>query len=880
MDQERPERAWPLVCVLACLVILVVAWPRSRDQVARFGPPERPGRRAAAGPSSASTAPATWTEAVGAYPQSATDVGQVAKARDLQLAAVSGKLASCPIPLTSAPLSVTHVALPLSESSLRVEPPTHESATGDLEVPREEAGPLSGADFPPAESVASEEKLAATDILPAFDAPENLNAVGDPVGLSDPDELAMDCRRGTSRPAWDGRWPEPTQLLDRLDAVAWDCDTGPWARRAIRRVRRLNSASSPEELLSIFERLDASVREAARLAAGLEDFDLAARLRQAQHALDRRVALWRLAQKAGGLSTTVHDPVRVGVTRLSECLGRAADMPGDPAVVRQWTEYLELDAVEQLIADKAPNDRQALQTQARRTLRRLDHPGLSLDQRALLAGEPFVQLRSELRRQAAEPLDLRAVLAHVEQYECTGTPHDAQRVTEDRMLLERSPKAAQRELASLLAARYRDANVRLVVTGEMIERMLPDREPEFQWVRDRVMGTPVRGQSLTSAELGVRLIPDSSRLRMTLEVEGLVSALTKSKTGPATFWSDSQSVYVATKEVEVGPAGLRVSPAEVDVDNAIRLRSVSTTLDVIPLIGAVAQEVAQSQHEKSQPEMRREVERKVARQASRKIDEEVDGRLDELEAKLRDRVFAPLAGLSLSPKLVDCRTTEARMTVRLRLAHDDQLAGHTCRPWAPSDSLVSCQVHESALNNAIQRMGLDGGTFTLAEVRSRLAEALHAPEILENDPGRDDVQVTFAAADAVRVRCREGRLAVHLSIARLSKSPSVWKDFQVRAVYRPNAEGLRAELVRDGIVELDAAYSLRSQIPLRGVFSKVFHRDEAWKLTPDRLADDPRMADLAVTQLVIEDGWIGIALGPRRAESRPAVAQRGAVDVD
>jgi len=420
----------------------------------------------------------------------------------------------------------------------------------------------------------------------------------------------------------------------------------------------------------------------------------------------------------------------------------------------------------------------------------------------------------------------------------------------------------------------------VVITEALLDRMMPEREPEHQWVRDRVMGTPVRGQSVTSAEVGVRLIPDPKRLRLALEIAGRVSAVTASTAGPATFWSDSWSNYVAEKEIELGTWGLRMQPAEVRVDNRVRLRSLSTTLDVIPLIGTVAQEVAQSQHQKNQPKISREVEQKVAAQAKEQIDEEVGAALGDLDAKLKRRVFGPLAALSLGPEMLETQTTESRLSMRLRLAADEQLAGHTCRPWAPSDSLASCQIHESALNNLIEQMELDGGTFTQAEVRRRIAEVFNSPEILERDPGREDVEITFAAEDAVRVRCRDGRVAIALSIARLKKSPRVWADFQVRAFYRPESDGLRAELVRDGIVHLDAVKSARAQIPLRGVFSKTFSRQQPWKLTPERLADDPRMADLAVTQLVIEAGWIGVALGPKRVDSQPLVAQRDGADVD
>jgi hypothetical protein len=68
------------------------------------------------------------------------------------------------------------------------------------------------------------------------------------------------------------------------------------------------------------------------------------------------------------------------------------------------------------------------------------------------------------------------------------------------------------------------------------------------------------------------------------------------------------------------------------------------------------------------------------------------------------------------------------------------------------------------------------------------------------------------------------------------------------------------ELVRDGVIHFPSG---GAQLALRGVFSRVFAKDSAWQLVPRQIVDDPRFSDTAITQLVIDDGWIGIALGPK-----------------
>ena len=81
--------------------------------------------------------------------------------------------------------------------------------------------------------------------------------------------------------------------------------------------------------------------------------------------------------------------------------------------------------------------------------------------------------------------------------------------------------------------------------------------------------------------------------------------------------------------------------------------------------------------------------------------------------------------LLLDPTVLSAKTTERRFEMRIRLAGPDQLGGHTPRPQAPSDSLASVQIHESLLNNMLERLELNGQTFDLAGLNRRLSERMH-----------------------------------------------------------------------------------------------------------------------------------------------------------
>ena len=191
--------------------------------------------------------------------------------------------------------------------------------------------------------------------------------------------------------------------------------------------------------------------------------------------------------------------------------------------------------------------------------------------------------------------------------------------------------------------------------------------------------------------------------------------------------------------------------------------------------------------------------------------------------------------LLLDPMMMAAETTEKRFSMRIRLAGPDQLGGHTPRPQAPADSLASVQIHESMLNNILERLELDGQTFDLAGLGQRLAQRLHRYQPKPVDPDQEDVKIGFAAKDAVHVRCHEGRVEITLAIARLTKGPRKWKDFQVRAFYRPVVQGRAVDLARDGIVQLiGPRMNAGSQIALRGVFSRSSRRRSRFTPRPSR----------------------------------------------
>jgi len=672
-------------------------------------------------------------------------------------------------------------------------------------------------------------------------------------------------------------WEEPAHLLFQLDELKQHEITQGWAVEASASVRKLGPAISvgAAETTEILQHLEQLTREASSLLTKVSDETLAQNLSRTARALERRITVWKQIGQMGGMAAADAPTPAIDPRSFSKCLNEIDQLTSNSSEGTAWRKYLLIESLREWAVRHRNNDERLPRELALQVLKRLNQMSVTSHQRQFLTSGPMAALHQEMLRHTAEPVDSNRLLQHLENYEKSGLPSDARLLARDCQFLAVSSGVSQQELGERIEMHYRNANLRIAVTAELLNRMIPKREPQYAPVSDTIQGVPVRGQSLMANEITMRMIPDPHHVRMALEVNGEVASLTRSTAGPATFYSDSESSYIARKPLEISLRGIRMGETEVAVDNSSQLRSIATDFDRMPIIGQMARNLAHSQHDQKMPAANAEVREKIAAKAKDRVDRETTEQISVAAKRLNDEVLGPMDQLLLDPMMVAAETTEKRFSMRIRLAGPDQLGGHTPRPQAPADSLASVQIHESMINNVLQRLELDGQTFDLAGLGQRLAERLHRFHPKPVDPDQADVKISFVAKDAIHVCCNDGRLEITLAIARLSKGSRKWKDFQVRAFYRPVVQGRSVDLARDGIVQLiGPRMNAGSQIALRGVFSKVFSQKEPIHATPESFVKNPKLEGVVVTQFVIDDGWIGAAISPQRTVTAQAAATK------
>ncbi|HEY5312124.1 MAG TPA: hypothetical protein VIK18_06375, partial [Pirellulales bacterium] len=626
-----------------------------------------------------------------------------------------------------------------------------------------------------------------------------------------------------------------------------------WAERAAALVRELIASGSPAE-----GQADAILVELRSLAAAPGNFLAAApsgaeraNLNKARFALSRRLDIWRRVIDRQS-PTAQRAELEHDAQRLELCLAEVEHQTPADAAGASWREYLLLDALRQLAASPSAAERREL---ARSALERMQSAALSASQREFLAGKPLVDLRTELRSWTAEPVDTRQLLEHLELFEQSGLPSHAQLLAEDFNRLAASTNRIDDDLARWIDTDYRNANVRISLSPEFLNRLVPPQQPRLARVKDLFMGHPTEGWSETDTRVGFRLIPDARRLHVAIEARGQTHAEADTTNGPVMLRTHSDSQFVGWKEVTIGADGVQSVPAEAEADSSPRLRWVKTDLDFIPIVGSVVRDFARSQHEESQEKVRRQTRLKIRREVTEQIDSQLAPRIARANERLQQHLVDPLDGLGMQAVVIEARTSADRLTTRLRLAGDSQLAGSGPRPRAPAGCLASVQMHESLLNNVCQQLHWEGRTLTLVKLREELASKLRVQ--LGPSPANlpHDLTVTFAAANAIHLVCDDGHVQLNLAFARLQKSPESFRNFVVRVHYKPDLDAPAGRLVRDGTVQLiGARLRPKAQLALRGIFSKAFPPSRSMQIIPAGITDRPGLADLRVVQFEIRDG--------------------------
>lgn len=477
--------------------------------------------------------------------------------------------------------------------------------------------------------------------------------------------------------------------------------------------------------------------------------------------------------------------------------------------------------------------------------------------------------------------EVARLLDAIERFEVSTAPDDAAVAARSADVISGAGHPSADGLARAVRDHYASANVRIAVHQRFLEKLLPEAAVTTSPVDDVVLGRKVRGTRTVQRTTTVRFIPDSDEISFDLEVHGDVESRTVTDSGPVSLTSRGDSSFTVRKPIKVSSAGLLFGTATGVATNRSQLANVQTSFDSVPIMRSLVRTMVRNQHEETLPEANREVIDHIVSRACREVDAQAEPKFVEIGERIRERVWMPLVRLGLEPTPVAMETTATTATLRLRLAADEQLAAHTPRPRAPSDSLFSLQVNESTLNNAFERLGLAGRRLSLEELIGMLHErAGFEPRIPDDLP--EGVHVTFARQQPLRIECRDGVVHMRVALDAIESGRRSWYDIVAQVAYKPTTAATQVFLERDGPVQLSGpGHQGRIEFALRTIFSKIFPKERPIPVLPERIVKNPRLEGLHVLQAVSTDGWLALALGLREGDTtvaKPTTAEGKSAD--
>lgn len=473
-------------------------------------------------------------------------------------------------------------------------------------------------------------------------------------------------------------------------------------------------------------------------------------------------------------------------------------------------------------------------------------------------------LGSSLRDMSTGKIDLGQFLNDLESYEEGISPIADALINNHFQNFYWSRDVRVQELAAVFDENYRNANFNIQISERLINSVLPRNMTVNEPVQDRILGAQVFGNSRVQNQISVELIPDPNRLSFRMISNGSVLSRTRAHASGFVFNSLGNAMVNASKGISIGPEGVTTLPADVEANAHSKLLNVRSRMDSVPLVGWMARQVAEQKQQQQSQQANLIVEQKLRNEFGNRVDQEIQARVDQGRQWVQQKVVDPFNAMELEPMIANMGTTESAAVVQYRLAGLDQNASNTVRPQSLPGSLVGVQIHESAINNIINRIDINGKTFTAPEFMRHVSAMLGRTDVELNAGEYEDVKFQFASRDAVRLDFDDDHVAITLRLKKLQIGRSgLWKNLIVTAWYMPQATGLNVDMFLDmerGVSLSGQNLSFGEQLAVRTVFNALFKPEFGFPLLPAELATRPAAQGVGVTQIVLVDGWVGLSI--------------------
>lgn len=468
---------------------------------------------------------------------------------------------------------------------------------------------------------------------------------------------------------------------------------------------------------------------------------------------------------------------------------------------------------------------------------------------------------------------LTKMVASLEQFEETRSAVAANAATDEFLKVRGlSPDGGER-LADALSTSYFNYNLRVIASETFLSKVAAESHNETGPVRDFILGANVSGTQTTNTTIGIDVMPSNRNIAFALTLSGVSQTSTAGVTDQATVFTSGYHQFWAKKPVAFDGDKFMTGPATIEVAANNTTTGARTGASGVPLLGGIIDNYAVGKAREKRPESEAIAAQRLRDKVLPRLNEEADAKFATYSQKLDAEFIKKLKENNLFPSARSFRSTDTDIYASTRLMQTGEISGDATRLPALSATGASVHMHETLLNNAIDRMNLGGRKFTEEELAKEILNGLSVLfgrefKIGEKKPEGDKPDSTkfvLPAKDAFRVRFENGQVIL---VIRTGLEPEGSEAVPTQEITVPIAVSLEA-----GKVKLEAGQV--TVTPVEAVANPLTQRARSAVVTskiqkslPTRTVsgafdlkhDDGSVAQIAIRQLKANGGWLSIVL--------------------
>lgn len=446
-----------------------------------------------------------------------------------------------------------------------------------------------------------------------------------------------------------------------------------------------------------------------------------------------------------------------------------------------------------------------------------------------------------------------------------------------RILRKDYPTAAGL-MRSVVNDNYFNHNLHFVVSEDLLSRLISDYRSESGCIAECIMGAWVTGSQNTNVNLRADIKPSTNRAMFDMNVVGDVHSSTVAQKSPATVWSQGNNTFWMNKSVFFDGRNLTSTAATFSVSTNSYVTGLRTKYDGIPIVRGIVRGIANQKIAESKPQSEALTAQKIREAALPKFENEANQQFSTANGTL-SKMLASLERRGVAPDSTSARSSNTHMALSSRTIGLSRLGGSLQPPSALIATGAAVQLHESALNNSIDALGLQGRTILEKDLAKEIEVALSdlfQREIKLTDGAKEPAPVAdagepepptsfvFSKTDPIRVHFDKNQITLVMRAAVLQEGKeeipeqiiTIPIDMSLqggKVILEPGKIGIASKEEADRLKQITRANQIRR------ILSKRLVRREL-DATIDLQAAGDRTLPLTVSMIQLLDGWLSAEL--------------------